>query len=440
MQPSSDVTPRTKPQLPEIETVDREIAGGFRTLMFAPALERLHEDETKRARERYFITSGQIASVLYNLFLLSDWQMVPDVFGTAVIVRIGIFTPCILIAWAILAHRPAPWLRESTSGIMAIISVALAMYLLTLSRSPDMTTYQYGSVLIMLFTAVVQRLRIRYAAAALVGILIVQIITIAHLHDMTPRLMTSVITSFVTVFVLLLWAAYSIEREQRRGYLLDLRSRILNDRLDRVAKQDALTGLWNRRHLETTMAAAWAEAQVTPKPMSVILLDIDHFKSFNDTYGHIEGDRCLQQIAASIRAAVDGDGGSVAVRFGGEEFLVFVDGADTSAAREVAEKIQAAIETTAIPHPVLGDGRIVTGSFGIATGEAPYLAPKTLVAAADDALYVSKRAGRNRIHPVVLGGDDAPFAGSDLDLLLDQTTSRRPDAALASVGGERTAA
>ena len=403
-----------KTKLPAIETVDRQIAGGFRSLLFVPELELFHEYETRQARERYFIACGQIAAVLYNLFLFCDWQMTPDGFGTALIARLGIFTPLFFFTWFVITRSPTPRFREGLSSLLAIISVVAAMWVVNTSRSPDLATYQYSSILIMMFTAVVQRLRIRYAAATLFGILVVQIITAVHIHSMTPRLMASVITSFVTAFVLLLWAAYSIEREQRRGYLLDLRSRILNEHLDLVAKQDALTSLWNRRHLETMMDMAWADARAEPRSMSIILLDIDHFKIFNDSYGHLEGDKCLQEIASCISAATEADGGSVAVRFGGEEFLVFIDGADTIAARQVADRIQAAIKTRAIPHPVLGDGRVVTASFGVATGCPADLAPERLVAAADDALYVSKRAGRDRIQPVVLGAAD-PSSGDDID-------------------------
>ena len=399
---------------PATDDVDREIRGGFRTLLFAPGLERRYEDETRAERQRYFIATGQIATVLYDLFLFSDWQMTPDVFKAALIVRLGIFTPMFGLLWLLFTYSPSKTVREGLSSGLAIISVAMVMYVLTISRSPDLVIYQHGTLLIMLFTAVIQRLRFRFAAVTLVSILVIQIVAATQLHGITPRLMATVTITFVTALVLLLWAAYALEKEQRRSFLLDLRSRILNDHLDQLAKHDALTGLWNRHHLDTVMTSAWTDAQTHPRRMAVILLDIDHFKSLNDCAGHLEGDKCLSRIAASVHGAVADDDKAAVVRFGGEEFLVFIDGADLGMAIKAAERIQIAIRQTAIPHPAFGDGAIVTASFGVAAGPAPDLSMERLVAAADDNLYASKRAGRDRIWPISASDTDPGLRCLDL--------------------------
>ena len=395
-------------KIASIDAVDREIEGGFPLLRFAPDLECVYEEHTRHHRDRYFIATGQLATILYNLFLISDWLMTPDVFKQALIVRTGIFTPYFLATWFVISRGPPPWVRESIACFTMIVSVILPMAVLTMSRGPDLAVYQYGTVLIMLFTAVVQRQRSRYVAVTLISILVIQLTTAAHLHGITPGLMGNVVVFFLTAGVLLLWAAMTLEREERRSYLLDLRSRILNDHLDRISKQDALTGLWNRRHLETVMDLAWTDAEAAPRPMSVILLDIDHFKMFNDSYGHLEGDKCLRQVGACVRASIDGDTRITAVRFGGEEFLLFVDGADTDAARTVADRIRAAIKAAAIPHPALAYGACVTASFGIATGRAPEQAKSRLVAVADEALYRSKHAGRDRVRSIVIGVEELP--------------------------------
>ncbi len=128
---------------------------------------------------------------------------------------------------------------------------------------------------------------------------------------------------------------------------------------------------------------------------------------FNDTYGHLEGDGCLRRLAASVKAVVEGDANACAVRFGGEEFIVFLAGADTEAATRTAERIRTEIAKAAIPHPVLGEGMTVTASLGVATGMAPDVSRDKLVAAADDALYAAKRAGRDRISSIVVSLDAA---------------------------------
>ena len=259
-----------------------------------------------------------------------------------------------------------------------------------------MVYYQNGDVLIMVFAAVVQRLSFRYACATLAGLFVVQMCFVAGLQDTTLRLLAYNGLFFFTAATLLIWAVYALESAERRNYLLNLRNRLLHDQLDKASKQDALIGLWNRRHLETTMAAAWAAAH-RPRDVSVILLDIDHFKAFNDSYGHLKGDKCLRRVAGCVRDALAGEPRGCAVRFGGEEFLVFLDDVGARAVRHTAERIAAALKAAAIPHPVLGDGRIVTASLGVATGSAPALAMSKLIAAADDALYVAKRAGRDTI-------------------------------------------
>ncbi len=141
--------------------------------------------------------------------------------------------------------------------------------------------------------------------------------------------------------------------------------------------------------------------------MSVILLDVDYFKTFNDSYGHLEGDGCLRRLAASVKAVVEDDANACAVRFGGEEFLIFIESAETDAATRTAERIRTEIAKAAIPHPVLGEGAHVTASVGVATGKAPDVPLSKLVAAADDALYAAKRAGRDRISSVIVGYDQA---------------------------------
>ena len=388
-----------------IAAVDREIDGLFRMLRFSPRLEQCYEDETRASRERYMLRTTQLAILLYDLFCLTDYLMMRDVFWIALLVRSCVFTPMLLVLCFVINRGPPCWIREGAASLSTVMSITVTMAVVGMSRSPDMVVYQTGDVLIMVFCAVVQRLRIRYAVATMIGVLVVQLGTASTLHDMSPRVIVYNALFFSTASVLLLAAAYALEREQRRSYLLDLRARLLNDRLERTAKQDALTGLWNRRHLETVMTDAWLRAETTPTDMAVILVDIDFFKTFNDSYGHLEGDQCLRQFAARLQTALAGDVTASAVRFGGEEFLIFIEGVREEVALRVAERIKTEIKAAAIPHPAIGEGKFVTASFGVATGPARGLSMNKLVASADDALYLAKRAGRDCIRAVVVDVD-----------------------------------
>ena len=384
---------------PEASAIDREIEGGFPAMRFSPDLEKRYEADTRTQRERHLRRSHKIGIVLYNVFLFSDWQMMPDIFTMALVVRLGILTPVFVISYLFIKEGSPRLVRESVASGLAVLAVALLLCIMPMSHSPDVLIYQYGNLLGILYTAAVLRLPLRYATVTIGSLLTGQFIAVAHLHNVTPKLIVTVVLFYAIGGLLMLWSSYALESEQRRSYLLELRSRILNNHLDQIAKRDALTGLWNRRHLDTVLKTAWASAVGAPRPMSVILLDIDHFKSFNDSQGHVEGDKCLERVANCVRSAVECDDKAVAIRFGGEEFLVFVEGANSRRVEDLARRIQASIKCAAIPHPALGDGAVITASLGIATGTAPGLPTERLIAAADNHLYAAKRSGRDRIWP-----------------------------------------
>lgn len=163
-----------------------------------------------------------------------------------------------------------------------------------------------------------------------------------------------------------------------------------NAELDRLTRVDGLTGLFNRRHLDEELARQYSVAYRNATPIAVLLLDIDHFKKVNDTYGHPAGDAVLQEFGRRLGSQVRA--GDVAGRWGGEEFLVVLPGADLPAALAVAERIRLA--TSQLPVLVDGTPIPVTVSVGCALG--PLDSPDEQVARADAALYEAKVGGRNR--------------------------------------------
>lgn len=169
----------------------------------------------------------------------------------------------------------------------------------------------------------------------------------------------------------------------------------LADRFEAMTRIDALTGIANRRHFDEAIATEWNRAVRRAEPLSLLLLDIDRFKQFNDRYGHPAGDRCLalfaRTIAKTVRRPED-----VVVRYGGEEFALLLPGTDAVGAETVAAAILMAVRQAAMPHED-GIGRIVTASIGSATVyPEPDSTAATLIAAADSALYAAKQGGRDR--------------------------------------------
>lgn len=170
-----------------------------------------------------------------------------------------------------------------------------------------------------------------------------------------------------------------------------------NHRLELLSNTDGLTGIANRRHFDDALAHEWARAQRGGTPLALILLDVDVFKHFNDHYGHLAGDACLQALAVTLAQTGARREGELVARFGGEEFVVLLPGSDLPAAAEVARHIQAAIQQLALPHEGAPHG-IVTVSFGVASQQPQRdQLPEELVRQADRAMYRAKQGGRNRI-------------------------------------------
>lgn len=166
-----------------------------------------------------------------------------------------------------------------------------------------------------------------------------------------------------------------------------------NGRLRAALLADGLTGVANRVAFDEELERLWADHARTGEPFSVLMCDVDHFKAYNDTAGHLAGDACLRAVARSVAASVRSD--DVVARYGGEEFAVLLPGTDRRDAREVAERVLARVRVAALPHPA---GGTVSLSIGAATsaGPAPAASATELVGAADRALYRAKDGGRDR--------------------------------------------
>lgn len=167
--------------------------------------------------------------------------------------------------------------------------------------------------------------------------------------------------------------------------------------LQTLSYQDGLTGLANRRRFDQSLADNWALAQRGQTPLALIMCDVDYFKPFNDNYGHQLGDEVLKEVAKLIRDNVVRLS-DIAARFGGEEFAILLPDTGESGALLIAERLQQELRVLAIPHEYSPISRSLTMSFGIASlVPSSAQGPRDLVRRADEALYVSKAEGRNRI-------------------------------------------
>jgi diguanylate cyclase (GGDEF)-like protein len=169
-----------------------------------------------------------------------------------------------------------------------------------------------------------------------------------------------------------------------------------NSQLSRLSTTDGLTGVANRRMFDRTLVQEWQRSMRSQQPVSLLMIDIDYFKRYNDHYGHLAGDACLRQVAEVLQACAQRSGELVA-RYGGEEFALLLPGADEPSARVVAQRCMDQLRQAQIPHAASPVSSWLTLSIGIATLVAlPDQPSDLLVKTADDVLYRMKKSGRAR--------------------------------------------
>jgi diguanylate cyclase (GGDEF)-like protein/PAS domain S-box-containing protein len=178
------------------------------------------------------------------------------------------------------------------------------------------------------------------------------------------------------------------------GFAVDVTERVKMAReLERLARTDPLTGLGNRRAFDEQLDKEVARAARSGEPLSLLLADVDHFKRYNDRYGHQLGDACLAKVARALEAVVRRPA-DLASRYGGEEFALVLPGTSAEGAKNIAERVRAAIRDLAIPHEAADDRSHLTISAGVVTVIGAWTTTE-LIALADRALYEAKAAGRD---------------------------------------------
>ncbi|HVY06273.1 MAG TPA: GGDEF domain-containing protein [Burkholderiales bacterium] len=374
----------------------------FRGLRFPARIEAAFERETGGARARFLFAAGMVALLVYNVFLITDQMMIADVFGTALFVRLALFTPIAIMILLIVRGQPSPFLRESLEAALTVLASVSVMYLYVISDSPKANYYQPGLALVLIYGNVVVRLRFFFAVVASLLTILAYVALVVIFGTLPHDVCTVYVTYLVATAVFTLIANYAIERDQRLEYLVSLRERCrhvalaaVNFRLNELSHRDPLTGISNRRALDEYLQKIARRAR--REAVAIVMIDIDHFKLFNDRYGHQLGDECLKNVAHAIRDSLNRSGDMVA-RIGGEEFVVVLPGADVSAAATKADAIRQCVADLGILHEMSPVFRRVTISAGVAVMRpSTTVDANTILRVADTALYRAKSSGRNRV-------------------------------------------
>ena len=374
-------------------------------LAFAPILEQRYRHDIARDRARHLVRAGALGLILFDSFQVADVNLIPDVLRPSFVFHIA----CTLIYAAILT---ATWLnakarvRETAHALCFMAALLGTVALSCASQAPNRSYICITYVLFVFFVNVIIRLRWGWCVAFSACAVLAATPAILFFSGMPEGVKQMAALSVVGSALLSLYTAYALEAAERRSYLLTLDQGISaeelaesNVKLSTLSSTDWLTGTANRRGLELYLAEAWMNATADNTPVCLLMIDVDHFKLFNDHHGHPAGDACLTTLASLIaqqlRENIDRLG-----RYGGEEFAVVMPNTTLAQAALAAERIRRAVEDIALPHSPSGTPKLVTVSVGAAValpGQGD--TQQFLIAAADRALYACKTGGRNRVHP-----------------------------------------
>lgn len=376
-----------------------------------------------RAANARRIRSWLLVFILVNVISVKvDLDLFgPEAVAIPAALTLGVLVPITLLAILLLRKEPSP--RRQLGAVLTVSLVAMAVTLNSawIVPGPHGDVYSILAAIIPLVVGMIAPLSFRHGIIYCAACFTLYVGAIAGFglgdHDGfgVPMLVASLI-------LVPLKLTYAQEWETKQSFLLGLRERIqadalaeANSRLTVLSETDALTGVANRRLFDQQLVEASIAAGRERAWLGLALVDVDHFKAFNDAAGHAEGDRCLRQVASALQQALASRVGLVA-RFGGEEFVALLPGATPEAMIEAGQALHDAVARLGLPHPGRPGTRLsasveVTAMHG--TTHVLGVTPAGLVEAADQALYRAKHAGRDRVEAA------CP------DLVLPETASAR---------------
>ncbi len=344
------------------------------------------------------------AILFYALFGILDYLLYPDLYSKLWFWRYVLVMP-ILIGIAIYLFRPGD--RRWSQPVVALGSLVggIGIVAMVVSIPPgENNVYFAGLMLVATFSYTVFRLR--FIWATLVGWTTFLLYNLFALSVSDVPINAVIASNFfyVTSNLIGMVACYEMEFDARHNFLLQRELRQeqerldrLNHQLDEMAHQDELTGLANRRYFFEHFHQEWNRHLRFTAPLSLLVIDVDYFKNYNDTYGHQAGDECLRRIAEILVSSARRAGDFVA-RIGGEEFVALLARTEAEDACALAEKLRWRIEQAAVPHAASKVAKVVTISVGAATTYPhPDQRLEDLLRRADEAVYAAKAQGRNRV-------------------------------------------
>ncbi|CRX64790.1 GGDEF domain-containing protein [Acinetobacter baumannii] len=384
------------------EQIDLLTTRGLNFVWFPKQLETIYRFQYQNGAAYEFRYRAPIILILYLFLSFGIYQVLPTEQVLSWLSYYSWVGIIVLIAWILSFIKKLNQWFDYYVGIGSAAAVAITFILINvLENGQDNVLFHaammyaiviiYGAVGMRFYTAIIAGW-----VGGLIGILVS-----TYLNgdiDWTFLNRTYTFSSFLGMTL-----AYATDRQHRENYLQNCmielnRIELMQQaqQLSLLSQQDALTGLANRRYLDETLDNEWRRALRHETPLTIMMVDIDFFKPYNDSLGHLKGDQCLKDIATAI-SSIAARSGDLVARYGGEEFLLLFPMTNAQQAKIQAERLMNAIKKIAIVHPCSSVSPYVTISVGVAT-TIPRLndSISAFVSRADHALYQAKTNGRNQ--------------------------------------------
>ena len=371
-------------------SLTEQLQRGFHGLRFESELETAYRRDQFYERLRYLRINLAILAAISILVIQVDRVVVP-VIGRIVpdLARTGIMLPLLVIGFGLTFLRRADvWYPRYIAVAMTIALAGICW--VTLSAWFIGEPRLFGR-LILAIVAVYFVLGIDFRAAIGVNALaFAAYAVLATMKDMPAVDLTHYLLTLSIANIICVAGAYNLEHARRTAWLE-------GQRLAESALQDGLTGIHNRRRFDEHLQRVWSQCVRERRPVALLFVDIDHFKVFNDRYGHQAGDEAMKAVAGALarfaRRPLD-----LAARYGGEEFAIILFDVKRPEAERIGEEVLAAVRAHDIPHEGSGTATVLTVSMGVACVQP--LARRSwagVIQLADQALYAAKDHGRNRV-------------------------------------------
>lgn len=383
------------------EVLDR----GHLWLRFPQPWEGRFQEDCAPARRKLLAWCAVIGIIAYWLVAANDVHAVPDMAHELTHVRTALtslMVSSLIFVLAVPTKHKRNWHFELATCFNTLILGCAIVWIAMTSRHLTATAHTAAITTVVMYTAIAARQRFWWTLGTAIFMVGSYMILARGFTPMQALMVDSNVNLVLLATLCTLGANYALEYLERRLWVLHRLSdahrqslSITRQTLDELAKRDALTGLYNRRQFDAELLRAWQLPGA--QPVSLVLLDVDHFKPYNDTYGHLAGDACLQDVA-KVLSSVARNAGGVAARIGGEEFALLLAGQPLNAARQVAELVCSEVRKAAIEHRSSTTAPHVTVSAGVASTVPGHgTTADALFNGADQGLYQAKGDGRDRV-------------------------------------------